>query len=202
METMAYTGSTRWNELEVKKIGFTAPLEWLSQGFADMRAAGGYSLRYGLGIVLISGLLTLGVMTTGNDFLLPFLVAGFFLVAPVVGIGLYQMSAHLERGEPLRACNALEAIKQNQGQIGMVIGGFMIIMQLWIAANFVLFSLLYAGISPPLDNFFTKLFLSEEGRLFSFIDIQVNRLSVYRELLAKSVKEGDELRILFIVGGG
>lgn len=173
METLAYTGSTRWNELEVKKVGFTAPLEWLSKGFADMRAAIGYSLRYGLGIVLISGLLTLGVMATGNDFLLPFLIAGFFLVAPVVGIGLYQMSAHLERGEPLKACNALEALKQNQGQIAMVIGGFMIIMQLWIAANFVLFSLLYAGISPPLDGFLAKLFLSEEGRLFSIASVTV-----------------------------
>ena len=75
METTAYTGSTRWNELEVKKIGFTAPLEWLSKGFADMRAAGGYSLRYGFGIVLISGLLTLGVLATDNDFLLPFLLS-------------------------------------------------------------------------------------------------------------------------------
>jgi uncharacterized membrane protein len=173
METVAYTGSTRWNELVVEKIDFLAPIEWLSKGLADMRAAGGFSLRYGLAIVLISGLLTLGVVTTGNHFLLPFLIAGFFLVAPVVGIGLYQMSAHLERGEPLKACNALEALKQNQGQIGMVIGGFMIIMQLWIAANFVLFSLLYAGISPPLDNFFSKLFLSEEGRLFSIASVAV-----------------------------
>lgn len=173
METVAYTGSTRWNELVVNKIGFTAPLDWLSKGFADMRAAGGYSLRYGLAIVVISGLLTLGVLATGNHFLLPFLIAGFFLVAPVVGIGLYQMSAHLERGEPLKSCNALEALRQNQGQIAMVIGGFMIILQLWIASNFVLFSLLYAGISPPLDNFFTKLFLSEEGRLFSIGSVAV-----------------------------
>lgn len=173
METVAYTGSTRWNELAVNKIGMSAPIRWLSKGFADMRAAGGYSLRYGLAIVVISGLLTLGVLATGNHFLLPFLVAGFFLVAPVVGLGLYQMSAHLERGEPLKSCNALEALRQNQGQIAMVIGGFMIIMQLWIAANFVLFSLLYAGISPPLDNFFAKLFLSEEGRLFSIASVVV-----------------------------
>ncbi len=173
METMAYTGSTRWNELEVNKIDMTAPIEWLSKGYADMRAAGGFSFRYGLFIVLVSGLLTVAVLATGNHFLLPFLVAGFFLVAPVVGIGLYQMSAHLERDEPLKACNALEALKQNQAQISMVIGGFLIIMQLWIAANFVLFSLLYAGISPPLDDFFVKLFLSEEGRLFAIASVAV-----------------------------
>jgi uncharacterized membrane protein len=170
---MAYTGSTRWNELEVNKIALTAPIEWLLRGYSDMRAAGGFSLRYGLAIVLISGLLTLGVLSTDNQFLLPFLIAGFFLVAPVVGMGLYQMSAHLERGESLKACNALEALRQNQGQISMVIGGFMIIMQLWIAANFVLFSLLYAGISPPLDNFFARLFLSEEGRVFAIASVTV-----------------------------
>ena len=105
--------------------------------------------------------------------LLPFLVAGFFLVAPAIGIGLYQMSAHLERGEPLRTCNALEAFKRNQGQISIVTAGFFIIMQLWIAVNFVLFALLYAGISPPLDNFFSQLFLSEEGRTFAIASVTV-----------------------------
>lgn len=173
METRAYTGSTQWHELIVNKISLSEPFEWLSKGWKDMRDAGRYSFTYGAAIVLISGLMTLGLVTTGNLFLVPFLVAGFFLVAPVIGIGLYQMSAHLERGEPLKSCNALEAWKRNQGQISMVTGGFFIIMQLWIAVNFVLFALLYAGISPPLDNFFSKLFLSEEGRVFAIASVSV-----------------------------
>ena len=167
METTAYTGSTLWHELVVNKIGLTEPFRWLSMGWQDMRAAGWYSFRYGSAIVLISGLLTLGLLLTGNMFLLPFLIAGFFLIAPAIGIGLYQMSAHLERGEPLKACNALEAWKRNQAQISMVIAGFFIIMQLWIGMNFVLFALLYEGISPPLDNFFSNVFLSEQGRSYA-----------------------------------
>jgi uncharacterized membrane protein len=138
-----------------------------------MRQAGRYSLRYGGVIVLISGLLTLGLTATGYNFLVPFLAAGFFLVAPAIGLGLYQMSAHLERGEPLSACNALEAWRRNQTQIGIVTAGFLIIMQLWIAANFVLFALLYAGVSPPLDNFFANVFLSEEGRTFAIASVAV-----------------------------
>ena len=173
METTAYTGSTRWNELVVNKISFNEPFEWLSKGWKDMRDAGRYSFSYGAGIVLISGLLTWGLFVTDNQFLLPFLIAGFFLVAPAVGIGLYQMSAHLERGESLKTCNALEAWKRNHTQISMVTAGFFIIMQLWIAANFVLFSLLYSGISPPLDNFFSNVFLSEEGRVFALSSIAV-----------------------------
>ena len=167
METTAYTGSTLWHELAVNRIGLSEPFRWLSMGWQDMRAAGRYSFRYGSAIVLISGLLTLGLLGTGNLFLLPFLVAGFYLIAPAIGIGLYQMSAHLERGEPLKTCNALEAWKRNQAQISLVIAGFFIILQLWIGMNFVLFALLYEGISPPLDHFFSSIFLSEQGRLFA-----------------------------------
>ena len=123
--------------------------------------------------MLISGLLTLALVATGNLFLLPFLIAGFFLIAPAIGIGLYQMSAHLERGEPLQTCNALEAFKSNQSQISIVTAGFFIIMQLWMASNFVLFALLYAGVSPPLENFFSNVFLSEQGRVFAMASVLV-----------------------------
>ena len=173
METTAYTGSTRWHELVVNHVGLGQPFQWLAQGWQDIRDAGRYSLRYGVGIVLISGLLTLALVATGNLFLLPFLIAGFFLIAPAIGIGLYQMSAHLERGEPLQTCNALEAFKRNQSQISIVTAGFFIIMQLWMASNFVLFALLYAGVSPPLENFFSNVFLSEQGRVFAMASVLV-----------------------------
>lgn len=173
METTSYTGSTRWNELVVNHVGFNQPWEWLAKGWKDVRQAGGYSLRYGTGVVVISSLLTWVLAATGNFFLVPFLVAGFFLVAPAIGLGLYQMSAHLEKGEPLKTCNALEAWKRNQAQLSIVSAGFLIIMQLWIAANYVLFALLYSGISPPLDNFFSNAFLSEEGRAFAIASFAV-----------------------------
>ncbi len=173
METTAYTGSNRWPDLVVNKISLTEPFVWLSKGWKDVRDAGWYSLRYAAVIVLISGLMTLSLVVTDSLFLLTFLLSGFFLVAPAIGIGLYQMSAHLERGEPLMTCNALEALRRNQGQISLVTGGFFIIMQLWIAVNFVLFAFLYAGISPPLDNFFSKLFLSEDGRVFAIASVSV-----------------------------
>ena len=173
METTQYTGKTRWPDLVVNKIELTEPFGWLTKGWKDMRDAGRYSFTYGAGIVLISGLITFGLFATDSFFLLPFLVSGFFLIAPFLGIGLYQMSAHLERGEPLKTCNALEAWKSNHTQISMITAGFFIIMQLWIATNFVLFSLLYEGISPPLDDFFSNLFLSEKGRTFTIASIIV-----------------------------
>lgn len=176
MEPIAYTGSTRWDELEVNRIPLSQPLVWLAKGWRDMGSAGIYSLRYGAGIVVISGLITWLVWSTDSLFLLPFLVAGFFLVAPPLGIGLYLMSAHLERGEPLSGCSAYRAWKLNQSQVSMVSTGFTILLNIWLVANVGLFALLYEGSSPSLDNFFTKVFLSEEGIKFTLASLVVGFL--------------------------
>jgi uncharacterized membrane protein len=176
MEVTEYTGSTRWHDLVVNKITISEPLTWLKKGWEDFSKARSYSLRYAAFFVVISSLITYFTIATDNHFLLIFLFSGFFIVAPSVGIGLYQMSSFMERGEPLKSCNAWEAFKQNQGQISMVTGGFLIILQLWVSMNFVLFALLYMGISPPLDNFFSSLYFSEEGRFFALASVTLGFL--------------------------
>jgi molybdopterin converting factor small subunit len=40
------------------------------------------------------------------------------------------------------------------------------------------------------------------GKLHSEIDIYVNGESAYPQVLAKSVKAGDKLHIIFLIGGG
>ena len=40
------------------------------------------------------------------------------------------------------------------------------------------------------------------GKLHSYIDIYVNGESAYPEALAKPVKAGDKLHIIFLIGGG
>ena len=47
-----------------------------------------------------------------------------------------------------------------------------------------------------------KQLFSKDGDLFENIIISVNGKSAYPEQLAKPVKEGDELNILFVIGGG
>jgi len=47
----------------------------------------------------------------------------------------------------------------------------------------------------------TKLF-NKKGKLLNYIDIYVNAESSYPEELSKTVKEGDELSITLIIGGG
>ncbi len=47
-----------------------------------------------------------------------------------------------------------------------------------------------------------KQLFSKHGDLFENIIISINGESAYPEQLAKPVKGGDELKILFIIGGG
>ena len=161
------------DKIAVNRIGLAQPWEWLEKGWRDMMTARRYSLTYGTVIVLLSGLITLGLVSEGMFYIVPFLAAGFYLLAPVIALGLYQMSAHVERNEPIQFCSALEAWRRNQAQLGVITAGLLIIMQLWMMSNFVLFALLYTGIHPPLDNFFTTVFLSGQNNIFAFASLGV-----------------------------
>lgn len=157
--------------LRINRITIDQPWEWLAKGWRDIQQARKYSLTYGAVIVLISAVLTWALVSEGYVFIVPFLAAGFFLLAPVVALGLYQMSAHVEKNEPLQFCNALEAWKRNQGQLSIITAGLIIIMQFWMMANFVLFALLYTSLHPPLESFFSTVFLSGENNAFVFASV-------------------------------
>ena len=47
-----------------------------------------------------------------------------------------------------------------------------------------------------------KQLFSKHGELFEYIIISVNGESAYPEQLTKPVKDGDELNIVLIIGGG
>jgi uncharacterized membrane protein len=165
MHSVAAVEPAERDEPRVNKIAFEQIWQWLEKGWSDIKTAPGYSLTYGAGIVLISGLITLLLVAGHLIFLVPFLIASFFLVAPLLAIGLYQMSAHLERGESLKTCQALEAFKRNQGQLGIATGFLVMIMQLWILATVFLFIMLFNDPFPTWANFIPVVFLSGEHNL-------------------------------------
>jgi uncharacterized membrane protein len=173
IDRISVPAQTADDGIRVNRITIDQPWEWLRKGWQDMQQARKYSLTYGAVIVLISAVLTWALVSEGYVFIVPFLAAGFYLLAPVVGLGLYQMSAHVEKNEPLQFCNALEAWKSNQGQLSIITAGLIIIMQFWMMANFVLFALLYTSLNPPLETFFSTVFLSGENNAFVFASVLV-----------------------------
>ncbi len=48
----------------------------------------------------------------------------------------------------------------------------------------------------------SKMLFSKDGNLFEHVIISVNGENAYPEQLAKPVKDGDKLHVIFIAGGG
>ncbi|NEV62236.1 DUF2189 domain-containing protein [Thiorhodococcus minor] len=151
--------------LPVGTIQLEHPWTWLRKGWDDILAAPGFSLTYGFGIALLSVTMTALMIFGKMTFIVPFLIAGFFLMAPLMAIGLYQMSAHLERGESLERCQALEAFKRNHGQLGIFTGILFVILQAWLLTSVVLVVLLFNDPFPTFERFVPVVFLSGEHNL-------------------------------------
>ena len=83
-----------------RKLEMNAPLRWLAEGWADMRHAPVQSLLYGFAMALICVLISTAAFQYGG-FLIPLaIMGGIIFIAPVLCLGLYAISAQLERKQP------------------------------------------------------------------------------------------------------
>ncbi|MBT3014132.1 MAG: DUF2189 domain-containing protein [Candidatus Thiodiazotropha sp. (ex Clathrolucina costata)] len=73
--------------------------QWLAAAWKDIQQAPGQSLFFGTSLTLLSIVISVGVIVTGNFYLLLPLLAGFLLIAPFIGIGPYSISQQLEQNE-------------------------------------------------------------------------------------------------------
>ncbi len=76
-----------------------AAFGWLRKGWDDLCAAPLLSLSYGLFAVAVSMLMSLVAFRFGSYWLLFAALSGFVFIGPVMCLGLYAISAQLERGE-------------------------------------------------------------------------------------------------------
>lgn len=82
-----------------RQVTAGAPLRWLAQGWADLKAAPRQSLAFGLIMVALSYLISGAAWVWGNLGLYLGLVSGFVFIGPWLAMTLYAISQRLERGE-------------------------------------------------------------------------------------------------------
>ncbi len=152
--------------VRVNAITLAHPWKWLIEGWADLRRAPRFSLTYGAVFVLVSLLMTLGLLVDGLFFIVPVLAAGFFLVAPMLGIGLYQISANLAAGRPVHFCQALQAWRRNEVQLGALALVLVLVMLVWMLAAILVFAFFYKSPVPTWEHFIPTVFLSGENNAF------------------------------------
>jgi uncharacterized membrane protein len=86
-----------------------APLNWLVLGWRDFRRAWPQSLAYGIAMAATMALVSWLAWRYGSFWFLFAMIGGFVFMAPVICIGLYAISAQLERNQPVSLARALRA---------------------------------------------------------------------------------------------
>lgn len=155
----------------VSEITFDNPWFWLAKGWNDIISKPMFSLSYGVVFFAFSVSLTLCMVYSDWFFFIPPITAGFFLVAPILGIGLYQISATIQKGQQVKFCQALDAWNSNPVHLAGMCIMLVFIMLVWMMVANLVFALFYDQPIPTWDNFIAKVFLSGESFLFLFAGI-------------------------------
>jgi len=118
-----------------KELDTGAPFRWLAEGYADMRAAPKQSLLYGGAMALIC--LLLGLLGSyWGGFIIPLaIMAGIVFLAPVLCLGLYAISAQLERKQPAMLGRTFrEAAKSRLGTELVFALILLVVFLIWVRA--------------------------------------------------------------------
>ena len=86
-----------------------APFNWVKQGIGDLMQAPQQSMAYGLAVALMIGIVCLLAWFRGSHWFMFAMLGGFVFLAPLTCIGLYAISAQIERGQPVLMARSLRA---------------------------------------------------------------------------------------------
>ena len=93
-----------------------APFRWLRKGIADFSRAPRLSLTYGIVMAAIMAVIVLLAWVYGSHWIMFAMLGGFVFIAPLSCIGLYAISAQIERDqEPSMARSLRAAFKRHIG---------------------------------------------------------------------------------------
>ena len=150
----------------IQEITLDHPWQWIASGWNDFKRTPGVSVAYGGIFFVASILLTLLVFSSDFFFLVPPLTAGFFLVAPILGVFLYDLSRKLEKGEPAGFKETCKNCKQNP--FNLVVMGLVLMMVLvfWMMIANIVFAVFFSGVVLTFENFIPTLFLSGDSPAF------------------------------------
>ncbi|MEN8178890.1 MAG: DUF2189 domain-containing protein [Pseudomonadota bacterium] len=150
----------------IQKITLDHPWQWIASGWNDFKSAPVVSIGYGLIFFIASILLTMLVFSSDFFFLVPPLTAGFFLVAPILAVFLYDMSRKLAKGERARFKETCKNCRENP--FNLLVMGLMLMMVLvfWVMIANLVFAVFFSGAVLTFENFIPTLFLSGDSPAF------------------------------------
>lgn len=138
---------------------------WLAAGWRDFLHAPAVSVLYGGAFAVLSFALVYGLIAADLGSLVLPLAGGFVLLAPILVVGLYDVSRRLEGGHPIGLHPAFSAFRENIGQLSAMGVVLMFIWFMWVEVAIFLFAIVYNRPPPPLESFVLEVPFTLEGAL-------------------------------------
>jgi len=145
---------------EISEVGLDRPWHWLASGWSDLRAAPRVSLGYGLAFAVVGFALTALLYASGVFFLVLPLAAGFMLIAPIMAVGLYEVSRRLGEGEAVGMATPPQAWRRNFGQIALLGLVLMLFLLVWVRIATLIFAIFFPQAPLELGPFIATVFFS------------------------------------------
>jgi len=139
--------------------------DWLAAGWRDLKANPIPSLAYGLLFGLGGDLILLA--SIGHPHLFSVAVSGFFLVAPLLATGLYELSRQHAKGTHPIFIDSLRAFRNNGESIALFGVALALIIILWERVSAIVFALLSHGAAGDIAQFMSQTIIS--GQNVSFV---------------------------------
>ena len=119
-----------------RQISPLAPFAWLRKGLTDFNKARRQSIAYGAFMAATMGLVVLLAWIYGSHWFMLAMIGGFAFLAPLSCIGLYAISAQLERGqEPSMTRSLRAAFKRHLGNEMIFALALVVIFMVWARAG-------------------------------------------------------------------
>jgi uncharacterized membrane protein len=156
-----------------------APLGWLKAGWSDIRRAPGQSLSYGLAITALSYVISFMALKMGNWVILLALLSGFVFLGPVTAIGLYAISAQLQRNEQPSLARCLKEERKGLGNAMVFALLLMVIFLVWARAASMLHIFFPMEAKPDWSQVLTFYSIgSAVGSIFALITFSIAAFSL------------------------
>lgn len=165
--------------VRVNDITLDHPWRWIAAGWKDFKSAPKLSIAYGGAVTIVSYVVVLSAYYSGMIFFVLPLLTGFFLVAPILAVGLYEISRSLQSGQKPTAESIIKVLQKNSFELvslGLVL---MMAFLAWILVANLVVALFMSGLTPKLDNLFVDLFLSGQHPLLFLVGIGVGGLLAF-----------------------
>ncbi len=155
---------------KIRHVATDRPWVWLTLGWRDLMANKAVGFTYGGALALFGWVLTWVMLELGLAWAVLPAVAGFFMLAPLLAAGLYEVSRRQAAGQSTSLDEAMGGFRRNGTQLAMIGAMLLLINLFWVRVAGLLFALFFGlNFAPSLEELPWRMLQS--GQLLPFLVI-------------------------------